>query len=163
MLDKIEELVDNGDIFHSQMVDDVRLFNREKLPFLTIPAVPTMPSKEDQVYLLASLLSEVAELGKAFATNDMVEMVDGLLDSIYVQLGILYKCGIPIEACWEEIQRSNMAKYPAVPGTMGRRTAPGQGGGPNKDSMKPDGWVGPRIKEILDHVTQRDTLLGATN
>jgi hypothetical protein len=135
-------------------VDDVRDFNEQKLPFLELADTPTLPSWEDRVYLLASLESEQSELSRAFATSDIVEMVDALLDSIYVQVGILIKCGIPIEACWDEVQRSNMAKNPAAPGTMGRKTLPGLGGGPDRTSMKPDGWVPPRIAEILAWVAE---------
>ena len=148
---EIQGIMDNAN--PNPWVLDVRVFNEQKLPFLELSKKPCLPSKDDQVYLIASLQSEQAEFSKALAENDLPEMVDAILDSIYVQLGILIKCGIPIEPCWDEVQRSNMDKHPAAPGTMGRKTLPGEGGGITKTSMKPDGWVGPRIKEILAEIS----------
>ena len=42
--------------------------------------------------------------------ENLTEFVDGAIDSIYVILWTLNKLGVPADLCWQEVQRSNMAK-----------------------------------------------------
>lgn len=55
----------------------------------------------------------------ALSIEKQAELIDGCLDSIYVLIGALVEFGMhdqnTIWKCWREIQRSNMAKYIAIP------------------------------------------------
>ena len=100
-----------------------------------------MPTAEVRLEQLASLQKELEELTTAMALEDLDEIVDGAVDMIYVLIGICLKFGFDPTYVMAEVQRSNMDKNPAGEGSIGRRTADGK-------SMKPDGWVGPRIHEL---------------
>ena len=72
--------------------------------------------------------------------ENMAEMVDGACDLIYVVLWAMLKFNIPFDACFAEVQRSNMAKL-QDDGTV------------LKDErgkvQKPAGWTPPDIHSIL--------------
>jgi predicted HAD superfamily Cof-like phosphohydrolase len=95
--------------------------------------------------VVSSLLEEYEELVKALTLKDMAEAADGIVDMIYVLIGIGLRMGLPLKALFAEVHMSNMEKNPAAPGTRGRKAADGS-------SMKPPGWLPPRVKEILEHV-----------
>lgn len=44
------------------------------------------------------------------ATNDIVEIADGLADMLYIIAGTALEYGIPLEAVFNEVHRSNMSK-----------------------------------------------------
>lgn len=71
----------------------------------------------------------------ALLANNLPEVVDGCLDVIYVALGTLVACGLDgesVEALWQAVQTSNMAK---------------EGGATRDDGkiLKPEGWTPPDI------------------
>jgi predicted HAD superfamily Cof-like phosphohydrolase len=74
----------------------------------------------------------------------MVEVADGIIDSIYVLVGMGLELGLPLEALWNEVQRSNMAKAIEQPdGTFKvMRRADGK-------VLKPEGWTPPDIAGVL--------------
>lgn len=45
---------------------------------------------------------------------DLVELADGLADLIFVLCGTALETGIPLDAVWREVCRSNLSKFPAV-------------------------------------------------
>lgn len=97
---------------------------------------PQMPSA-DRVALRIRLIKEEAqETVEALVAGDLVEAVDGLADLIYVALGTACELGVDMAEVWREVDRSNHDKV---------------GGGVRADGkvQKPDGWVGPRIREAL--------------
>lgn len=49
----------------------------------------------------------------AATLENKTEFVDGAIDSIYVILWSLLKFGVPVDLCFNEVQRSNMAKLQA--------------------------------------------------
>ena len=53
---------------------------------------------------------ELGELMEAVEDSDNVEVFDALLDIIVVCIGAGYSLGLPMQAGWEEVVRSNMAK-----------------------------------------------------
>lgn len=73
------------------------------------------------------------------AAPDLFEIADGLVDLVYVAKGTALMMGIPWEACWDEVQRANMAK---VPGPSAKR-------GSAVDAVKPPGWKAPDHRPIL--------------
>lgn len=81
------------------------------------------------------------ELLIAIKDGDIVEIADGIADSIYVLVYTAHCYGIPLERVWDEVQRTNMAKFPD--GVVLRREGDGK-------IMKPEGWEPPDIKDILE-------------
>lgn len=59
---------------------------------------------------------EGAELDLAWEQGDMVQVADGIMDSIYVLAGLANSLWGPDKALqmWEEVQRSNMSKVQAI-------------------------------------------------
>ena len=73
--------------------------------------------------------------------ENLTAMVDGAIDSIYVILWLLHKAGVPVNQCWQEVQRSNMAKL-LPDGTYVKNPETGK-------VMKPEGWTPPNLFAIL--------------
>lgn len=86
------------------------------------------------------LEEELNELKEAADNKDPVAVFDALLDLVYVAKGTATIAGLPWEAGWAEVHRSNMDK---VPGGRSHRLA--------KDMVKPRGWVGPRLEHLAVH------------
>lgn len=84
---------------------------------------------------------EVGETLDAMDDSDIVEVADGIADSIYVLVYTAHCYGIPIEEIWDEVQRTNMSKFPD--GKVLRRESDGK-------IQKPEGWQPPNIRAILD-------------
>ncbi len=53
---------------------------------------------------------ELQELFVAMAEKDIVEVADALTDILYVTYGAGHAFGIDLDACFREVQRSNMSK-----------------------------------------------------
>lgn len=54
---------------------------------------------------------EVGELFEAIENSDMVEIADALTDILYVVYGTGHALGIDLDACFDEVHRSNMSKF----------------------------------------------------
>lgn len=90
---------------------------------------------------LRLVTEEFAEFVTTLCTRDLVGVADAIADLIYVLVGTAHEFGIPLEAVWEEVQRSNMAKVDAMTGKVRRRE--------DGKILKPDGWTPPDIASIL--------------
>ena len=98
---------------------------------------PEMP-EDGVVELRCSLIrEELAELERAIADRDLVEIADALADLLYVTYGTAISFGIDIRPVFEEVHRSNMAKA----------------GGPARADgkvLKPPGWQPPSVGPLLE-------------
>lgn len=56
---------------------------------------------------------ELEELFEAMGEKDLVEIADALTDILYVTYGAGHAFGIDLDACFDEVQRSNMSKLGA--------------------------------------------------
>lgn len=65
---------------------------------------------DDRLYRVYLILGEVLEICRALDARDEIELADGLGDLRYVTDGTAVTYGIPIEAIFEEIHKSNMTK-----------------------------------------------------
>lgn len=65
----------------------------------------------EQVLRMALIAEEVAELFRAMAANDLVEVADGVTDSLVVLIGTACTYGLPLAELWAEVHRSNMSKF----------------------------------------------------
>jgi len=118
---------------------DVRAFH-EKFGCY-IAAKPGFPSPEVTKLRTDLFLEECKELSEAMKREDIVETADAFADLIYVTIGWALACGIPLDKVWAEVQKSNMLK---------------DGGATRADGkiLKPEGWVAPDIKSIIDEASK---------
>jgi len=81
----------------------------------TIRKKPTWPTAEEMELRLDLIDEEVEELKDAIYNEEgtLVDVADALSDILYVVYGAAHTFGIDIEACFREVQRSNMSKLGA--------------------------------------------------
>lgn len=82
------------------------------------------------------LLEEPAECLVALANCKEVDLLDGLCDMEYVTIGTGVCYGLPMEAGFDEVHRSNMTKTPPE--------------GDIRASSKGRMWQPPNLREIID-------------
>jgi len=126
---------------------------------------------EDIIDLRVTLIEEeVKETLTAIRRKDLVEVADGIADSIVVLVGTARALGIDLTPVWNEVHRSNMAKFPkcepcwgtgvvrasSVPEDIESRKCQecnGRGTGlllrEDGKILKPKGWTPPDIAGVL--------------
>ena len=87
---------------------------------------------------LAFLEEETREYAAAAEAGDVVEVADALADLLYVVHGTALVHGIPLDAVFAEVHRSNMTKVD------------GNSIGPGTKAPKPEGYRPPRIRPLLE-------------
>ena len=108
-----------------------------------VAEVPRFPSEEVRALRQRLIDEEHREWKEAEENDDMVGIIDGLADLIYVILGtaIEYVGPRTFLHAWEEVQRSNMEKV--VEGKLVRRPSDGK-------VLKPEGWEPPQIAAVIE-------------
>jgi predicted HAD superfamily Cof-like phosphohydrolase len=98
---------------------------------------------DDQFKLYLKLIEEeFNELQHAaYVSNDKTEIFDALLDIIVVCIGAGHSAGLPLEAGWREVIRSNMAKVDPETGLVKKRA--------DGKILKPEGWTPPQLDKLL--------------
>lgn len=119
----------------------------EQIPVSPLQRIPA----EDFKLAEALIKEELKEMVVGFekletyqSLENLTEFVDGAIDSIYVILWAMLKFGVPVDACFAEIQRSNMAKL-----HNGKVVKYPEGHPKAGKVMKPDSWTAPNLEEIL--------------
>lgn len=135
----------------NRWVEMVREFHEHHLP-TPAPTEFHQLTASEALAEASSLGSEYFELLDALRQNDVPEAIDALCDIIYVAIGIGLRFGIDITAAFEDVHDSNRQKGRAAPMTMGR-------GDGNGGSIKPPGWVGPRIRQLIELQKAREHLV----
>lgn len=95
-------------------------------------------SDSKMIDLYDNLVTEEYEEFKDAPT--LTDTIDAICDSIWVMIGLAAACGVRpsvLKECWDEVYRSNMDKLNGPIAENGKR-------------LKPEGWQGPRIAEILE-------------
>jgi 8-oxo-dGTP pyrophosphatase MutT (NUDIX family)/predicted HAD superfamily Cof-like phosphohydrolase len=87
---------------------------------------------------LAFLEEETRKYAAAAEAGDVVEVADALADLLYVVHGTALVHGIPLDAVFAEVHRSNMTKVDGEPI------------GPGTKAPKPEGYRPPRIRPLLE-------------
>lgn len=89
------------------------------------------------------LQEELDELKQAIQEDNKVEIIDALVDIVYIALGTSNLMGFDFYKHWEAVHTANMSKE--------RGIKPGREFTGGYDVIKPSGWVGPDEKhqEIL--------------
>lgn len=101
-----------------------------------------LPEEEMKVKI-GHLYEEYEELVKAYQHKDIYEISDSIIDMIYVASGLLNLMNMPAQALWNDVQARNMQKIRATKDNVGKR-------GSTFDVIKPEGWLPPRTKDIID-------------
>lgn len=91
-------------------INKVRLFR--KVFGLPISETPEIPNPERCELMKRLINEEIGEMLGGLKCNNIAELADGLIDSMYILIGIAHECGIAdkLEAMFEEVHRSNMSK-----------------------------------------------------
>ena len=98
----------------------------------------SIDSKEADLYVNL-ITEEYKETIEAFENKDIVELADGLIDMVWVIMGMCNSCGINFEKVWQEVKASNMSKFvdgKAIKNEKGK-------------IMKPESYFKPNIKQVL--------------
>lgn len=143
--------------------DDVKLFMRlggqeypEKLTVLASPhygfaVMDAAEELESQAYQWSKtspspvslstrlLAEEISETFCAMYNDDIEEIADGLVDIVYIVMGIANRYGIDFDACWREVHSANLAKFPE-----GKAELDSAG-----EIIKPPNWTPPNIFRAL--------------
>lgn len=120
--------------------DDVIEFHRAMVPD-QVDLKSSFPSSKIEQLRVDLINEEIRETIDAIkdskVTLDIAKIADGICDSIVVLIGTALAYGIPIQECWDEVHRTNMAKI----------------GGPVREDgkrLKPEGWTPPNLEEIIE-------------
>jgi len=102
---------------------------------------PQMPNEFTTSLRLHLIHEEVHELVEGIRNRDIVEIADALTDILYVVYGAGHAFGIPLDKCFDEVQRSNMTKV--MPDGKVLKNAEGK-------VMKPDTYEEPNLEKVLN-------------
>jgi predicted HAD superfamily Cof-like phosphohydrolase len=97
---------------------------------------PTLVDEEILQLRRTLIFEEMTETLQALRDKNMVEIADGIADSIVVLLGTAVSLGIHMQPIWDEVHASNMAKKGGFTRADGKK-------------MKPEGWLPPRVEMLL--------------
>lgn len=121
--------------------NDVNLFMQAaEQRVTTTPKAKTFDNKDPQTELYMKLVQEeFDETLDAFTKGDIIELADGIADTVWVLMGLASSAGIPFDAVWDEVKASNMSKV--VDGKLLKRE--------DGKVMKPDGYFKPDLNAVL--------------
>lgn len=109
---------------------------------LPIGERPSLLDDDEMMFRLQFLMEELLETTDCHDKGDLAGVADGLVDLVVVAMGTAVWMGLPWQELWDEVQRANMEKE------RGRNESR-EGSQEGHDLVKPQGWVAPRIEEIL--------------
>ena len=75
-----------------------------------LPDIPGLPDEETIKLRLKLILEEVEELKEALDRKNMVDVLDGLCDILYVVYGAGHAFGIDLDEPFNHVHHSNMSK-----------------------------------------------------
>jgi predicted HAD superfamily Cof-like phosphohydrolase len=120
--------------------DDVRSFMRAgDQQVHNTPSVSDDRVAQGTLYMKL-VKEEFEELMRAWGDKDLVEVADACADLKWVIEGLEHSLGIPQQAVWDEVARSNMSKL--VDGKLIKRE--------DGKVLKPDTFIPPNIKKVLE-------------
>ena len=95
------------------------------------------PSPENAELYAKLIKEEFEEFVVARRENDEVEQLDACMDMIWVILGFCHMKGYKVDAAWNEVARSNLAKIDRKTGKVIKRE--------DGKVLKPEGWAPPDL------------------
>jgi len=75
-----------------------------------VKETPEFPDSDTVRLRIELIREELDELVQAISEDNIVEVADALTDILYVTYGAGHAFGIDLDACFTEVQRSNMSK-----------------------------------------------------
>ena len=78
-----------------------------------VKSIPSLSSNKINMLRYKLIKEELDEFKQALDNNDLLEVADALTDILYVTYGAGHAFGINLDACFEEVQNSNMSKLGA--------------------------------------------------
>jgi predicted HAD superfamily Cof-like phosphohydrolase len=138
-----KNLSHNADLNLSQnadLVDDIANFHEKfNIPQRT---EGQKPEADLMNFRLKFLAEELREAQAAAATTDLPELLDALVDLVYVAIGTAYVLNMDFNGAWKKVQAANMAKILSSAENPSKR-------GYANDIVKPAGWVAPDHKDLF--------------
>ena len=95
------------------------------------------PSPQNAELYFKLIKEEFEEYIVAHRLKDEVEMLDACMDMIWVILGFCHMKGYKVDAAWNEVARSNLAKIDNRTGKVNKRE--------DGKVLKPEGWTPPDL------------------
>ncbi len=138
-MDELESLMQLTKPLSSNEYHQVFLFMvRAKQSTSLTPCIPPSHVLELRARLLMEEVQEtIKALGQTGGEPDIVEIIDGCVDIIYVALGTLASCGIPDKIFLKEVCENNLTKVVPTCTLVDGKV------------QKPEGYKPPRIAEKL--------------
>ena len=112
------------------------------------PRQPSWPERDITDFRLAFINEEAREISEAVNQEDMEGVLDGLVDLVYVAIGMALMYGFDFDEAWDRVQRANMEK--ASDKSTDRH--------PMFDVHKPVGWLPPRMNDLVHPFHKRPAL-----
>ena len=75
-----------------------------------VKSSPSFSSEKINKLRYNLIKEELDEFKQALENNDLLEVADALTDILYVTYGAGHAFGIDLDACFQEVQSSNMSK-----------------------------------------------------
>jgi predicted HAD superfamily Cof-like phosphohydrolase len=116
-------------------VKDINDFEKEVCGVVH-PSIPTIVSEEKKKLRIDLIKEEINETLNAIEENNMIEIMDGITDSIVVLIGTAITYGVDLRPIWDEVHKTNMAKKDGKIREDGKK-------------MKPEGWKPPDVRNEL--------------
>lgn len=119
---------------------DVTAFHRKfELPQQQFPSLPDL---EILQLKLKHLHEELQEIEDGVDAKDLEQVFDGVIDLVYVALGLAYFCNLPFNEGWQRVHWANMKKIRAKRAEDSKR-------GSTFDIIKPEGWQAPKLEDLI--------------
>lgn len=104
----------------------------------------------DHSYLTQQLIASPRADDNDRIGHHLGEMLDALVDEVYVAVGTALMHGFDFDAAWRRVQTANMAKERASKASDSKR-------GTSYDVIKPPGWQAPDHTDLVaDHAHRRE-------
>lgn len=115
---------------------------QDQAKFMTASGQTVAGANFKQFELYYSLVKEeMAELMEAHTNGNDVEQLDALIDIIVVSIGAMHSMGVDVEAAWNEVMKSNLAKIDPATGMVTKRA--------DGKILKPEGWQPPNLSQFF--------------
>ena len=93
-------------------------------------------------YRVSFLQEELDEIKKGYQDGNNEEVLDGLVDLVYVALGTAYFHGFDFNEAFRRVHVANLNKQRASDSTESKR-------GSSLDLVKPEGWEKPYLADLI--------------
>lgn len=122
------------------LIQDIKNFHEK---FDLAPRAVNAPLDKDLMkFRIRFLAEELKEINKAAAEGNLPDLLDGIVDLVYVAIGTAYTQNMNFAEAWQRVQAANMAKEKVSSENPGKR-------GHSSDIVKPKGWTAPCHKDLF--------------